>query len=1111
MDFNAEMPSSLAKHRHSTKLDEAVFKATQSKPVPPKAKHERSILVETWNNRSARYVFEELFKRPLGGKDIVLFKTLIIVHKVMRFGHPQSIEDLTARKDFMESLRSQSSNAQNTMASIDEAYVAFLLAKLGFHKKFPEINGEISLQKYKEKNRKFNSKNTLALVTALLELQKATILLETRILQSQGLNEMRLAAIVTCVPESYSIYTMTEYFLKKLVEYEIETDIVSDLVEQFELQYPMLQKFFFTVGTIPYVTKEVAVPQLPTNPPHFRVGTVEKKAPKPKKENTGPLDVDILNSQAGRPPAQAQIGFNFASLTGSGSGAASYGNNTFGAAGYGATGIPGFGSVSSGFGSGATGAGGFGAGTAGGFGTSSGGFTGSSGGYTSSGGYNSSGLTGSSGGFGTGSGSFGSGSGGYGAGSASVGFGAGSGSYLGSGSGSAYGAGSSNAFNQGALTNSTGGADPSNPFGTSTANIYTTPQAQISTAYGNTTSANPFAQESFSNTYGSQPLNDQTNLQQGGNTRDVLQQQIRDLEIKIGSLESTLKSKRDENTDLKSQLGKRDGGLANVRSQMEERLSQQQKQFMDTNAALKAHLEQMVGKYEKEKRALLTDQIDFAKRGLDQNMHRFDDPNNKGNQTSNGDDVLRDADDLAKAYDSLFSTINNEGDVVGAARVLSETASRIMNDAKGVASRIDNPDIKLDLSEGARNVGHEASRMIGHAKQLAPQGKPDERQAEFLNAERNRFLQNILNVKKSMTDSQRQLESSATTTDLEGLAERELLNAAKMIEDAARALLAENSRRKIRVKPGELDVEGSIMEAAMAVATATQMIVNAAAAAQQERVKKGLTDKSERYHSDPMWTEGLISAAKAVAESTRQLVVFANKAAQGQIDDSALIAASKSVAASTAQLISATRSKSVAGSQTQAALDVAASSVKKATNQLVDAAKSFASSEELEMMKKSDSFATSVKAEMDQSALITRVEKELNDARQELFNMRKGKYAEAQTPRSGVSPRPGGSPRPPTVTQNSASAVDTTSYTGVFGNNPNKPDDEANVKLPAYMMAKVDKVPTRITPQSQPFPQPTFQQQGLPQQSYQQGLPQQSANPFLNQPQLPPPSSNPFL
>jgi tellurite resistance protein len=88
-----------------------------------------------------------------------------------------------------------------------------------------------------------------------------------------------------------------------------------------------------------------------------------------------------------------------------------------------------------------------------------------------------------------------------------------------------------------------------------------------------------------------------------------------------------------------------------------------------------------------------------------------------------------------------------------------------------------------------------------------------------------------------------------------------------------------------------------------------------------------------------MWLEGLISAARAVAEATRQLVHCANEAANGRLDEAALIASSRTVASATAQLVAATRAKSDPMSKTQAKLDAAAQAITKATAMLVAAAK----------------------------------------------------------------------------------------------------------------------------------------------------------------------------
>lgn len=70
----ANAKDSVGKHVFNSTLEEAIFKATQSKAQPAKAKHERAIILETWNAHGAAVVWSELSKRPLAAKALVLFK-----------------------------------------------------------------------------------------------------------------------------------------------------------------------------------------------------------------------------------------------------------------------------------------------------------------------------------------------------------------------------------------------------------------------------------------------------------------------------------------------------------------------------------------------------------------------------------------------------------------------------------------------------------------------------------------------------------------------------------------------------------------------------------------------------------------------------------------------------------------------------------------------------------------------------------------------------------------------------------------------------------------------------------------------------------------------------
>ncbi len=60
---------------------------------------------------------------------------------------------------------------------------------------------------------------------------------------------------------------------------------------------------------------------------------------------------------------------------------------------------------------------------------------------------------------------------------------------------------------------------------------------------------------------------------------------------------------------------------------------------------------------------------------------------------------------------------------------------------------------------------------------------------------------------------------------MEALAERELLAAAKTIEQAANELLAAKSKPRKPVEPGTPNVADAILEAAMAIAKATAYVM----------------------------------------------------------------------------------------------------------------------------------------------------------------------------------------------------------------------------------------------------------------------------------------------
>eukprot|EP01121_Diplochlamys_sp_Union-15-3_P001302 TRINITY_DN11140_c0_g1_i1.p1 TRINITY_DN11140_c0_g1~~TRINITY_DN11140_c0_g1_i1.p1 ORF type:complete len:312 (-),score=86.21 TRINITY_DN11140_c0_g1_i1:18-833(-) len=226
-----------------------------------------------------------------------------------------------------------------------------------------------------------------------------------------------------------------------------------------------------------------------------------------------------------------------------------------------------------------------------------------------------------------------------------------------------------------------------------------------------------------------------------------------------------------------------------------------------------------------------------------------------------------------------------------------------------------------------------------------------------------------------------------TQENLEDLAARELLEAARIIRESVEALKNAKPQRKKPKIVGvldEFDIQEAIVNAARAIAMATGKLVDAAATAQQERVetfKNAADTPGRRYKNDPTWANGLISAAQSVAGSVKALVTASNAAVTGKIDEAKLVATAKAVGAATAQLVYASKVKADVNSQSQVNLNAAAKEVAKATGDLVTAASTAGSLGEADELEDSELVNFSTTARIEQHTQILRLEKQLEDAR----------------------------------------------------------------------------------------------------------------------------------
>jgi len=491
--------------------------------------------------------------------------------------------------------------------------------------------------------------------------------------------------------------------------------------------------------------------------------------------------------------------------------------------------------------------------------------------------------------------------------------------------------------------------------------------------------------------------------------------EISDLKVRVveleGQLEKALEQSRDSAKDV-SELTARIAELERLLAIEKEKVRGLEAALAKSNEANQALRDQISAAraWADQEKQMLRDEMDQLLREQSKEHERlyaqllsevndasssFGEPRFLGNENATAETVSAACLALGSAVRDLQSSTISGKRIAASVTALARSLPTFCEESKGFSRHITDADSRQKLMEAAQAAASACAGLVQRSMDYRSL-PPDQRDASLLSPPVGECATQLNIVASAAKD----WETKAATylqdgDDFEALAEKELLAAAKTIEDAAKSLLLAKQGPKPGLNDRQLDVADAILDAAMAITKATSMLISAAATAQRERVEKGLANPAHNlYRRDPTWAQGLVSAAKAVAAATTQLIDTANKAVTGVIEGEAVIAASKGVAASTAQLVAACRAKADdINSPSQLKLNSAAKAVTQATTQLVAAAKTTFQDEPEQNISVGavGGFQHKVK-EMEIQTDILKLEKELENARNRLANLRKGQY-----------------------------------------------------------------------------------------------------------------------
>ncbi|KAM9801511.1 LOW QUALITY PROTEIN: huntingtin-interacting protein 1-related protein [Neosynchiropus ocellatus] len=147
--------------------------------------------------------------------------------------------------------------------------------------------------------------------------------------------------------------------------------------------------------------------------------------------------------------------------------------------------------------------------------------------------------------------------------------------------------------------------------------------------------------------------------------------------------------------------------------------------------------------------------------------------------------------------------------------------------------------------------------------------------------------------------------------ELGQLVDREMMATSTAIEEAVLRMDEILTQAKRETSGLKLEVNQSILGSCSDLMKAVHMLVTSATDLQKDIVEggRGAASVPEFYAKNSRWTEGLISASKAVGWGATQLLESADRVVGDQGSYEELIASSHEIAASTAQLVAASKVK----------------------------------------------------------------------------------------------------------------------------------------------------------------------------------------------------------
>jgi len=421
------------------------------------------------------------------------------------------------------------------------------------------------------------------------------------------------------------------------------------------------------------------------------------------------------------------------------------------------------------------------------------------------------------------------------------------------------------------------------------------------------------------------------------------------LRAKTRALEEAQAKLREGNSELEALLREKEEELEVYKAGMDQtllELNELKNNQNTTDQAIDSQIDALILAQLDKINEIIDSVLQAGVQRVDDAIYELDSTMQAGNQNASPSYVLSQIEKASASATEFATSFNGfiadgpnstHADLIKNVNVFAGAIADVCSNTKGLV-RLATDEKKSDaLISGARQSALATVKFFRSLLSFRLDGMDPLQKTDVVincNHDVNLNLQKLSNLVETFAPGFGKL---ANKGDLGEIVDQELSKAADAIEAAVARLTKLKNKPRENYTTYELRVHDSILDAAMAITTAIARLIKAATITQQEIVQagRGSSSRTAFYKKNNRWTEGLISAAKAVASSTNTLIETADGVLSNRNSLEQLIVASNDVAASTAQLVAASRVKAGFMSKSQEDLEQASKAVGAACRALV--------------------------------------------------------------------------------------------------------------------------------------------------------------------------------